>query len=332
MIKSKITKILSDIRVNKLLFGDRKPISLLNFKKIKNEKEELIGKSFKKQNFNNKQNLQFYCLKDIKQKKSKIDYNQFFQKRSFFSIQKKRHYYHYDDGFKKVTFFTIIFCIGTVAIFPLIFKQKKIYALRRNTDRLINLIILANGAVFLMWKIPLFHKYLYKYALVFKNKNNSCWGLLGSAFSHQSFLHLFMNMFALYSFGSSLCYVLGPSNFSILYLNSAVFSSYFSILISRISKSTLISSSLGASGSLFGIFGTFSYLFPKTAISLFFFPVPGGAWILFLGSMVYNSIGMVLKWGTYDYAAHLGGSLIGIAYGYWYKMSKKKKKYAINYI
>ena len=55
-----------------------------------------------------------------------------------------------------------------------------------------------------------------------------------------------------------------------------------------------------------------------------FIPIPGGAWMLFLGTTLWNAAGTVLRWGTFDYAAHLG--IVGIAYGYWYNRKKQIRR------
>lgn len=149
----------------------------------------------------------------------------------------------------------------------------------------------------------------------------SSWSVIGSAFSHQEFWHLGVNMLALYSFGTSLAGMLGASNFTQLYLNSAAIASLASIAYPIIFKIPVTAPSLGASGALFGVFGAFSYLVPTAKIMLFVFPIPGGAWVAFLGSAVWNAAGCFMRWGSFDYAAHLGGSIAGVAYG-WY-FSKK---------
>ncbi|RLV90237.1 Rhomboid protein 1 mitochondrial [Spathaspora sp. JA1] len=168
-------------------------------------------------------------------------------------------------------------------------------------------------------------RYTMQYGIMFKDNLQSVWTMLGSAFSHQSFYHLLFNMFALQSFGSTLCTVLGATNFTILYLNSAVISSFAALAIPTLMRSSLSFATLGASGAVFSVFAAFSYLIPKAPIAIFFFPIPGGAWMLFLGTLAWNAAGTVLKWGVYDYAGHIGGSLVGLAYAYWYTIKRKEQ-------
>lgn len=129
----------------------------------------------------------------------------------------------------------------------------------------------------------------------------------------------------LYSFGSSICGFLGASNFLTMYLNSAVVSSFFSLLIPTALRASLSVGSLGASGALMSVFGTFAYLFPKANIGLFFVPIPGGAWFVFLASVAVNAAGIVLKWSRYDFSAHLGGCVAGVAYGWWYDRLRRER-------
>ncbi|CEP60586.1 rhomboid protease PCP1 LALA0_S01e14290g [Lachancea lanzarotensis] len=173
-----------------------------------------------------------------------------------------------------------------------------------------------NCGVFALWHVPRYWRFLQRYMLLEKDSIYSKWSLIGSAFSHQEFWHLGMNMLALWSFGTNLATMIGPGNFTSLYINSAIFGSLFSLWYPRIARISMMAPSLGASGALFGVFGCFSYLIPQAKIMLFVFPIPGGAWIAFLGSMVWNAAGCALRWGSFDYAAHLGGSVAGIIYGY----------------
>lgn len=196
---------------------------------------------------------------------------------------------------------------------------------KHNPKDLVYAILGTNLLVFGMWRIPQCWRFLQKYMLLQKDHMASKWAIVGSAFSHQEFWHLGMNMLALWSFGTSLASILGTANFFSLYMNSAIAGSLFSLWYPRIAKLMMIGPSLGASGALFGVFGSFAYLFPQAKILLFVFPIPGGAWVAFLGSVAWNLAGCVLRWGSFDYAAHLGGSLMGIAYG-WYISTLMKKR------
>lgn len=225
---------------------------------------------------------------------------------------------------KKPALFTAIFCVATTFSMPYVFDYTPLSIFKRNPAAFVYSLLAINGAVFLMWRVPQCTRMLMRYGLMTKDALTSNWSLLGATFSHQSFLHLLVNMFVLQSFGSSLCAMVGVANFATMYLNSSVISSFISLLIPVLTRSSLATASLGASGAVFAVIGSFSYLIPKAPVALFFIPVPGGAWLLFLGSMAYNIAGIAFRWGKYDYGAHLGGCIAGIAYGWWYDKKKQE--------
>ena len=227
------------------------------------------------------------------------------------------------QALKKPLLFTLAFCGITTFAMPYLYQYTPLKLYKKNPQALIYTIIALNGAVFLMWKLPQMVRYLTRYGLLVKD-NVSNWAMVGSAFSHQSFSHILINMFVLQSFGSTLVSMIGVENFTSLYLNSAVISSFFSILIPVLARSSLLTASLGASGAIFSVVGAFSYLLPKAPLAFFFIPVPGGAWFLFLGTIAYNAAGIVFRWGVHDYAAHLGGSAAGIAYGWYYNKKRRE--------
>lgn len=183
-----------------------------------------------------------------------------------------------------------------------------------------------NVAVFGLWQLPKCWRFLQKYMLLQKDYVTSKISIIGSAFSHQEFWHLGMNMLALWSFGTSLATMLGASNFFSLYMNSAIAGSLFSLWYPKLARLAIVGPSLGASGALFGVLGCFSYLFPHAKILLFVFPVPGGAWVAFLASVAWNAAGCALRWGSFDYAAHLGGSMMGVLYGWYISKAVEKQR------
>ncbi|KAI5966961.1 uncharacterized protein KGF55_000370 [Candida pseudojiufengensis] len=229
------------------------------------------------------------------------------------------------DKLKKPLLFTIAFCVGTTFATPYLIDYTPLSIFKKYPQSIIWTIIGLNGIVFFMWRIPQLQRFTMQYGILFKDNIQSPWTLLGSAFSHQSFAHFAINMLCFQSFAVTLVAVLGVSNFTILYLNSAVISSFASIAIPMLLGSSLSVASLGASGAIFSVFGCFSYLFPASPVGLFFIPVPGGAWVLFLGTVIWNAAGTALRWGTFDYAAHLGGSIVGIAYGYYFNRKRKEQ-------
>lgn len=240
------------------------------------------------------------------------DYNRYYNRNRFSRL-------------KGPAIFTVLFCIGTTIFAPYVFQYTPMAYFKRAPSSFVHLLIAANGIVFLMWRMPQFSKILTTYGLLMKDAMYSKWSMLGSAFSHQSFAHILVNMFVLLSFGPPLCSVVGVSNFAVMYLNSAVISSFTALFFPVLMRRSLATVSLGASGAVFSVLGAFSYLFPKAAVGFFFIPIPGGSWIVFLGTLLYNFAGFSFRWGSYDFASHIGGSLTGIAYGWWFQKKKEER-------
>lgn len=235
------------------------------------------------------------------------------------------------ERLKKPALFTVAFCAGTTIALPYLFQIPPFSILKSLPSAVVMLIIGLNVAGFLAWRMPQTARYMSRYGILFKDSYRNTWTLLGLAFSHQDGFHILFNMLMLYSFGVSLCSYVGTVNFLTMYLNSAVLSSFVSMAVPVIMRTSLALGSLGASGALFGIFGAFSYLFPKASVGVFFVPIPGGAWVLFLGLVALNAAGIFMKWGRYDYAAHLGGSLAGMGYGWYLNKKRQQKRRTIAY-
>lgn len=229
------------------------------------------------------------------------------------------------ERLKKPALFTATFCVATTFASPYLFKIPPFSAFQSRPQLLVFGIIGLNVAGFLAWRSPALSRYMTRYGLLIKDNVRSQWSLLGSAFSHKDPFHLLFNMLMLFSFGTSFSAAIGASNFLTLYLNAAVFSSFFSLAVPTMMRTSLAIASLGASGALFGLFGAFSYLIPNASVSLFFIPFPGGSWSLFLFSVGLNVAGLFMKWGRYDYTAHLGGSLAGIYYGWYYAKLRRER-------
>ncbi len=134
-----------------------------------------------------------------------------------------------------------------------------------------------------------------------------------SVFLHGSITHLFYNMFALAMFGPLLETKLGASKFMQLFIAGGIIGSVLYYLFVIIGISPPIPA-LGASGAIYAILGALSMITPNLVIYFWFFPMrirnAAILWIAleFLGAFNPNS-------GIAS-AAHLGGLIFGIAYGW----------------
>lgn len=179
-------------------------------------------------------------------------------------------------------------------------------------------------------------------------------------FMHGGIAHLFFNMFALYMFGKVLEQVWGPKRFLIYYMICGIGAGLIQLLIAEFRINALMSdidpelyrmiieegreirksgqdfvnetareinslintTTVGASGSVFGILLAFGMLFPNVQLMLIFPPIPMkakyfvaifGALELYLG--IANNPG-----DNVAHFAHLGGMLFGyIMIRYWRK-------------
>ncbi|HTE27928.1 rhomboid family intramembrane serine protease [Flavitalea sp.] len=165
-------------------------------------------------------------------------------------------------------------------------------------------------------------------------------------FMHGSIGHIFFNMFALWMFGSELENVWGPKRFLLFYISCGVGAGllhlgvlYFEFqaaidqlpflslekqqeTISAIHYSTTI----GASGSVFGCLAAFGYLFPNNVLYIYaLFPIKVKWFVILYAAAelwmgISNSAGdNVAHW------AHLGGALVGIIMViYWNKTNRRQ--------
>jgi membrane associated rhomboid family serine protease len=160
-------------------------------------------------------------------------------------------------------------------------------------------------------------------------------------FMHGSISHIFFNMFNLYIFGSILERVWGPQRFLEFYfitglgamlLHTAVQAVQVYHLSGTLAPPLHIvesnqqlfeiinTSTIGASGAIFGVQVGFAMLFPNTELYLMFIPIPIKAKYLIGGLLaieVYS--GFANNPGdNVAHFAHLGGALIGfILVKYW---------------
>ena len=141
--------------------------------------------------------------------------------------------------------------------------------------------------------------------------------LITATFIHIGIFHLLFNMYALYIVGSQIESFYGRAKYLIIYLFSAIMGTMFSCLFIKDAISA------GASGAIFGLFGSLLYF--------------GYHYRLYLGSALRSSIiplliinlvlGFILP--GIDISAHIGGliggTIISMALGVKYKSTKSEK-------
>ena len=139
--------------------------------------------------------------------------------------------------------------------------------------------------------------------------------VITSAFLHANFLHLFFNMFALYSFGtilekffiSNFGQFTGSLDFFLIYFISLLSGSLLTVILNFKNPDYV---AVGASGAVSGIVFSFILFFPTSTVGVFFIPMPAFIFaFLYVAVSVY---GMKSKFGNIGHEAHLGGVIGGI--------------------
>ncbi|MEQ1756410.1 MAG: rhomboid family intramembrane serine protease [Micropepsaceae bacterium] len=177
----------------------------------------------------------------------------------------------------------------------------------------------ANAAVFLAWQVlgptPLMtDNFLVSWNAL---EEGRYWTLLGSEFSHMGFLHFFLNMYVLTTFGLIVEQTIGSRRFLGFYLVAAIVASLGHAGVSAYLLAKPELPALGASGALSGIVLLFALMYPRTQLLLFgIVPLPAllGA-LLFVGLDVVGLIAQSEGGGLpIGHGAHLGGALTGVLY------------------
>ncbi len=180
-------------------------------------------------------------------------------------------------------------------------------------------LLLANTAVFILWQVAGTNPLMTEHFLVSWSglEAGRYWTLLSSEFSHIAFVHFFLNMYVLASFGPIVESTIGSGRFLGFYLVAAIVSSLAHASVSAFFLGQPELPALGASGAISGVILLFSCMYPRAGILLFFvIPVPAliGA-LLFVGLDVVGLIAQTEGGGLpIGHGAHLGGAATGVAY------------------
>jgi membrane associated rhomboid family serine protease len=139
--------------------------------------------------------------------------------------------------------------------------------------------------------------------------------LLTSMFLHGSWMHLLGNMLYLWIVGDNVEEVLGPFRYLVVYLGCGLVGSLAQIMINPDS----VIPTLGASGAIAGIMGTYVIWFPHHQIRVLVFRIitvlPAvvviGGWIALQIWLGTSAIGHAGESGGVAYLAHVGGAITG---------------------
>ena len=187
-------------------------------------------------------------------------------------------------------------------------------------------LIATNSIVFAAWRIPRLSRFMTR-NFVHLPIANRPWTLLTCVFSHQSLVHFTFNMMALNSFYLSFerSGYLSSEQTLACYLTAGIFSSLGSHLLSNFIPGRLLMGGLGASGAIFALLGGVAIQNPHSKVGLIFLPGINFEMQDLLPCIVlFDVVGLVLKWKVLDHAAHL----VGLGYGiFWMEIGRHQWSY-----
>lgn len=188
------------------------------------------------------------------------------------------------------------------------------YTSLRESKMTVLSIVAINTAVFLAWQLPPLRQAMGRNFL-HNPLSGKSYTMLTSMFSQATLWHFGFNMMALYSFGTTMCDVLGRDQFLALYLSTGLTANFVSHAITSFKNPATVLPSLGASGAIYGLVSSCAYLFPDQSIYLIFVPfVTFKMAYAVPGLMGLDALGIIRGWRFFDHWAHLSGAGFGYAY------------------
>jgi membrane associated rhomboid family serine protease len=172
-------------------------------------------------------------------------------------------------------------------------------------------LLLANAGVFVL-QLLLNPLLLQWFALWPPGPNFEPWQVLTYAFLHDGLMHILVNMFALFMFGTPMERFWGPRRFTLYYFLCVLTAGLTQITVAVLTHSEF--PTIGASGAIFGLLLAFAMYFPHERVMLLFPPIPLPAWLFVL---IYGLVELFMGVSGIEagiaHFAHLGGMLGGAA-------------------
>lgn len=156
--------------------------------------------------------------------------------------------------------------------------------------------------VFCAWKIPGLTPAMNRYFTHIPGSGRYV-TLITSCFSHKDLLHLSMNMVALWSFGPLIHDVLGREQFVATCLSLGICSNAISHVVSlALRHSRPPTSSLGASGAIYGLLSATALSYPNSSVFLPFLPtVPINISYAIPTLLSLDIAGILMRWRMFDH-------------------------------
>ena len=138
--------------------------------------------------------------------------------------------------------------------------------------------------------------------------------IMTSIFVHANFTHILFNMVALYFFGIFCLQLIDAKRFIAVYLIGGVVGNILFLLIGP-SDSLVV----GASGAIFAIGGVLAAMRPTQRVYAYFI-IPMPLWVFIFGSFIIVAFIPGVAW-----QGHLGGLLVGLAAGLFFRQQERKR-------
>jgi membrane associated rhomboid family serine protease len=153
------------------------------------------------------------------------------------------------------------------------------------------------------------------------------WTLITHMFIHANLWHIFANMLTLYFFGGYLNRLLGTWKFLIIYLAGGIAGGIVYLLLAP-----PYSVAVGASGAIFALGGVLAVMRPKLRVIVFPIPAPLPLWIAIIGIFaVFTILAIIKVLPTIAWQGHLGGLVLGLVAGYFFRRQERRRYPARQY-
>lgn len=141
------------------------------------------------------------------------------------------------------------------------------------------------------------------------------WQLATYMFLHANAVHILFNLLGVWMFGTELERLWGTRFFVRFYAITGVGAGLTVLAVGLLpfdaTAQTYISTTIGASGALYGLLMAFALYFPDRPILMFLlFPVPAKYFVIIVGALAF----LAGPGGEISNAAHLGGLIFGYFY------------------
>jgi len=139
---------------------------------------------------------------------------------------------------------------------------------------------------------------------------NEPWTIVTNMFVHADLWHFLGNMLMLYFFGSYLLGLVGEARFLLVYFAGGLLANV-AFLVLGSDFATVV----GASGALYAVMGVMAVMRPRLKVYLWFM-IPIDLWIVVV-------VGMLIIFPGVAWQAHLGGLVLGLAAGYFFRKRER---------